>query len=85
MVEALAALPENQRRAIELHHLEGQPLAEMRAATRINQGGGGRTAPPWSQSPARQARGAVRELCSASHHTKMRFRDGELTIPFAGP
>lgn len=29
MIEALAALPENQRRAIELHHLEGLPLAEI--------------------------------------------------------
>jgi RNA polymerase sigma-70 factor (ECF subfamily) len=29
MVEALAALPENQRRAIELHHLGGQPLADV--------------------------------------------------------
>src|SRR5437763_6695172 len=29
MVEALAALPANQRRAIELHRLEGRPLAEI--------------------------------------------------------
>jgi RNA polymerase sigma-70 factor (ECF subfamily) len=29
MVEALATLPENQRRAIEMHHLQGQPLAEI--------------------------------------------------------
>jgi RNA polymerase sigma-70 factor (ECF subfamily) len=29
MIEALAALPENQRRAIELHHLEELPLAEI--------------------------------------------------------
>jgi RNA polymerase sigma-70 factor (ECF subfamily) len=29
MIEALAALPENQRRAIEMHHLEEQPLAEI--------------------------------------------------------
>jgi RNA polymerase sigma-70 factor (ECF subfamily) len=29
MAEALAALPENQRRAIEMHHLQGQPLAEI--------------------------------------------------------
>ena len=29
LVEALAALPENQRRAIEMHHLQGRPLAEI--------------------------------------------------------
>ncbi|MFI5456601.1 MAG: RNA polymerase sigma factor [Isosphaerales bacterium] len=29
MAESLAALPESQRRAIELHHLEGRPLAEI--------------------------------------------------------
>ena len=29
MAEALAALPEGQRRAIELHHLQGRPLAEI--------------------------------------------------------
>jgi RNA polymerase sigma-70 factor (ECF subfamily) len=29
MVEALAGLPENQRRAIEMHHLQGRPLAEI--------------------------------------------------------
>jgi RNA polymerase sigma-70 factor (ECF subfamily) len=29
MVEALASLPQNQRRAIEMHHLQGQPLAEI--------------------------------------------------------
>ena len=31
MAEALAALPEAQRRAIELHHLQGWPLAEIAA------------------------------------------------------
>jgi RNA polymerase sigma-70 factor (ECF subfamily) len=29
MAEALGALPEGQRRAIELHHLQGRPLAEI--------------------------------------------------------
>jgi RNA polymerase sigma-70 factor (ECF subfamily) len=29
MVDALATLPESQRRAIEMHHLEGLPLAEI--------------------------------------------------------
>ena len=29
MAESLAALPEGQRRAIELHHLQGLPLAEI--------------------------------------------------------
>jgi RNA polymerase sigma-70 factor (ECF subfamily) len=29
MAEALSQLPEPQRRAIELHHLEGKPLAEI--------------------------------------------------------
>ncbi len=29
MAESLALLPEPQRRAIELHHLEGKPLAEI--------------------------------------------------------
>lgn len=29
MVKALARLPENQRRAIEMHHLWGQPLASI--------------------------------------------------------
>jgi RNA polymerase sigma-70 factor (ECF subfamily) len=29
MAESLAALPEGQRRAIELHHLQGRPLAEI--------------------------------------------------------
>ncbi len=32
MAESLATLPENQRRAIELHHLQGLPLAEIAAA-----------------------------------------------------
>jgi len=31
MAESLASLPESQRRAIELHHLEGRPLAEIAA------------------------------------------------------
>ena len=31
MAEALATLPEGQRRAIELHHLEGWPLADIAA------------------------------------------------------
>jgi RNA polymerase sigma-70 factor (ECF subfamily) len=29
MAESMAALPEMQRRAIELHHLQGRPLAEI--------------------------------------------------------
>jgi RNA polymerase sigma-70 factor (ECF subfamily) len=29
LVEALRALPENQRRAVELHHLQGRSLAEI--------------------------------------------------------
>ena len=29
MAESLSMLPEPQRRAIELHHLEGKPLAEI--------------------------------------------------------
>jgi RNA polymerase sigma-70 factor (ECF subfamily) len=29
MAEALAELPENQRRAIEMHHLQARPLAEI--------------------------------------------------------
>jgi RNA polymerase sigma-70 factor (ECF subfamily) len=29
VADALARLPENQRRAIEMHHLQGQPLAEI--------------------------------------------------------
>jgi RNA polymerase sigma-70 factor, ECF subfamily len=29
MTEALAALPEGQRRSIELHHLQGRPLADI--------------------------------------------------------
>jgi RNA polymerase sigma-70 factor (ECF subfamily) len=29
MAQALAALPENQRRAVELHHLRGLPLADI--------------------------------------------------------
>jgi len=29
MAESLAGLPEGQRRAIELHHLQGRPLAEI--------------------------------------------------------
>ena len=31
MAETLAMLPEGQRRAIELHHLQGWPLAEIAA------------------------------------------------------
>jgi len=31
MAESLASLPEPQRRAIELHHLQGRPLAEIAA------------------------------------------------------
>jgi len=31
MAESLASLPESQRRAIELHHLQGRPLAEIAA------------------------------------------------------
>jgi RNA polymerase sigma-70 factor, ECF subfamily len=31
MAETLASLPESQRRAIELHHLQGRPLAEIAA------------------------------------------------------
>ncbi len=31
MAESLAALPESQRRAIELHHLQGWPLVEIAA------------------------------------------------------
>jgi RNA polymerase sigma-70 factor, ECF subfamily len=31
MAESLASLPETQRRAIELHHLQGVPLAEIAA------------------------------------------------------
>ncbi len=31
MAESLAALPENQRRAIELHHLQSLPLAQIAA------------------------------------------------------
>ena len=31
MAESLASLPEMQRRAIELHHLQGRPLAEIAA------------------------------------------------------
>ena len=31
MAESLAALPDGQRRAIELHHLQGWPLAEIAA------------------------------------------------------
>jgi len=31
MAESLASLPETQRRAIELHHLQGRPLAEIAA------------------------------------------------------
>jgi len=29
LAEALAGLPEGQRRAVEMHHLEGRPLAEI--------------------------------------------------------
>jgi RNA polymerase sigma-70 factor (ECF subfamily) len=32
LAEALEQLPEDQRRAIELHHLKGQPLVEVAAA-----------------------------------------------------
>jgi RNA polymerase sigma-70 factor (ECF subfamily) len=31
LAEALAALPDDQRRAVEMHHLEGRPLAEVAA------------------------------------------------------
>ncbi|QEH37229.1 RNA polymerase sigma factor [Aquisphaera giovannonii] len=32
VARALEALPENQRRAVEMHHLQGMPLAEIAAA-----------------------------------------------------
>lgn len=32
MADALAALPEGQRRAVEMHHLQGCPLAEIAEA-----------------------------------------------------
>ncbi len=32
LAEALARLPENQRRAVEMHHLESRPLAEIAEA-----------------------------------------------------
>jgi RNA polymerase sigma-70 factor (ECF subfamily) len=38
LAAALAALPEDQRRAVELHHLQGQPLAEVAAELRRSKG-----------------------------------------------
>ena len=31
LAAALTALPDDQRRAVEMHHLEGRPLAEVAA------------------------------------------------------
>ena len=58
MAETLATLPDSQRRVIELHHLQGRPLAEIAERARDHQGGRGRPAPSRAQEPQNAARAA---------------------------
>ena len=59
MAATLATLPEGQRRAIELHHLQGWPLAEIAAELEYDQGGRGGPTSSRAQEPADAARSAT--------------------------
>ena len=55
MTERSASLPENQRRVIELHHLQGWTLAEIASRAGHHQGGSGRPAPSRAEGLASRA------------------------------
>jgi len=75
LAEALGRLPEDQRTAVELHHLKGMPVAELAAQMRRVKATGGRTLVVGG--PAIIHTGAGAELARL-------IRDGYVNLLFAG-
>ena len=67
VAEAMAGLPDAQRRAIELHHLRAMPLVGDRRRAGHHQGGGCRAAPSRDESPADRTRRSVNGTRSSCH------------------
>ena len=80
MAETLATLPEGQRRAIELHHLEGWPLAEIAIELETTKAAVAGLLASRAQEP-QDASSTVR-MSVSSHLLQSRRRHGEHSREF---